>query len=213
MHANLPSGRAFAATAVLLAHLVIILALLRIDRRARSEQAQEQRTGILYLLSVPQEVPPPPTPARAASHPRRTRVRGPVVPSDTPLIALPAEPPQEPSATRRPNVDWYREAEEAARSAAGGPAPAARPGSGDHPHSPYRECKPQPQFAWNPEPKTVDIAGGLPFVRIGKRCVIGLGFFGCAIGELPKANGQLLEPAREENVPRTSVPAEGDCPS
>ena len=35
---------------------------------------------------------------------------------------------------------------------------------------------------WKPEPKRVGMQGLLPYIRLGKRCVVGLGFFGCGVG-------------------------------
>jgi hypothetical protein len=61
--------------------------------------------------------------------------------------------------------------------------------------------------AWVPEPKKFDISGGLPFMRLGNRCVIGLGFFGCGVGKLPEANSHVLDDMREPDRPRSSVPS------
>lgn len=43
-------------------------------------------------------------------------------------------------------------------------------------------------------------------MRIGKRCVVGLGFFGCATGTLPQANGQVLDEVKNTQRLRSSVP-------
>jgi hypothetical protein len=69
------------------------------------------------------------------------------------------------------------------------------------------ECKTRNyEFDWDPEPSTVGMAGGLPYVRLGKRCILGLGFFGCALGKLPEPNGGLFETMRDPDRPRSSVP-------
>ena len=60
--------------------------------------------------------------------------------------------------------------------------------------------------AWVPEPKKFGIAGGLPYVRLGKRCVLGLGFFGCGVGKLPEPNAHILDDMRDPDRPRSSVP-------
>lgn len=65
-----------------------------------------------------------------------------------------------------------------------------------------RYKKPEP---WEPERK-YGFSGGLPFVYLGKRCVLGLGFFGCAVGKLPGPNGHVLDDMRNPNRPRDSVP-------
>lgn len=59
---------------------------------------------------------------------------------------------------------------------------------------------------WKPEPPRAGVEGLLPYVRIGKRCAVGLGFFGCAVGKLPKADGHLLDDADDPARPRSSVP-------
>jgi hypothetical protein len=60
--------------------------------------------------------------------------------------------------------------------------------------------------AWVPEPKKFGIAGGLPYVRLGKRCVLGLGFFGCGVGKLPEPNGHVFDDMLDPDRPRSSVP-------
>ena len=48
--------------------------------------------------------------------------------------------------------------------------------------------------------------GPLPYLRIGKRCIIILPFFGCGIGELPKANGHLFDGMSDPERQKSSVP-------
>jgi hypothetical protein len=74
---------------------------------------------------------------------------------------------------------------------------------GEHPPGCRKYKKPD---AWRPEPKKFGIAGGLPYVRLGKRCVLGLGFFGCAVGKLPEADGKVFDDARDPDRPWSSVP-------
>jgi len=40
---------------------------------------------------------------------------------------------------------------------------------------------------------------------------VGLGFFGCALGDLPKANGRLFDDMNAPDRDRNSVPQVGDC--
>lgn len=86
--------------------------------------------------------------------------------------------------------------------------PRVHPGSGEHPRSPYRDCLPQPQFAWDPEPKTVGLYHHwLPYLRLGSHCIVTLGFFSCTLGDLPKANGHLFDSLRDrESTPPPDVP-------
>jgi hypothetical protein len=68
-------------------------------------------------------------------------------------------------------------------------------------------CNKQPRpFEWNPEQKRVGFAGVLPYVRLGDFCVLGLGFFACAVGERPRANIHLFDEMDNPNRPRSSVP-------
>jgi len=59
---------------------------------------------------------------------------------------------------------------------------------------------------WEPEPGRFGISGLIPFMRLGKRCAIGLGFFGCALGKLPEANSHLLDEMRNPDREHSSVP-------
>jgi hypothetical protein len=110
------------------------------------------------------------------------------------------------------SIDWSLEAQRSAhRAAAADKAPQAR-AFGTIPASPYRPCeKRESSFKWDPEPKKAGFAGGLPYVQLGKRCIVGLGFFGCTLGAMPSANGTLLDDMKTENRERSSVPSSDDC--
>ncbi|MEZ5457795.1 MAG: hypothetical protein R3E65_00290 [Steroidobacteraceae bacterium] len=83
---------------------------------------------------------------------------------------------------------------------------------GGQPRSPYRACKPRKgSWEWKAEPGKVGMAGPLPYVRVGKRCIVGLGFFGCALGEPPPPNDKLLDDMRKPDRPRSSVPGPEHC--
>ena len=64
---------------------------------------------------------------------------------------------------------------------------------------------------WNKELRRAGFIGGLPYVRLGKRCLVGLPFFGCAIGHLPEADSQLLADMGNTDRARSSVPNFPDC--
>ena len=87
--------------------------------------------------------------------------------------------------------------------------PPAIPECDDRPRSgpPLPKCRqPTHPFQWRPEPKKAGFVGLLPYVQLGKRCVLGLGFFGCAVGRLPDANGHLFDDVNNPDRPRGSVP-------
>jgi hypothetical protein len=109
-------------------------------------------------------------------------------------------------------IDWGAEAQRSARRAAAAEkGPRAR-AFGTIPESPYRPCaKRESSFTWDPEPKKAGFAGGLPYVRVGKRCIVGLGFFGCEIGALTPANGTLLDDMKTDYRERSSVPHIDEC--
>jgi hypothetical protein len=107
-------------------------------------------------------------------------------------------------------IDWAHEAQRTAQSMAPGlirkqlreceeakkhgkyPPGCKKPASAYEPH-------------WEPEPKRAGFAP-LPYVRIGKRCVVGLGFFGCTLGKLPEPDGSIFENTYDTNAPESSVP-------
>lgn len=108
-----------------------------------------------------------------------------VTPPPAPRVSVPNGP-----------TDWHEAADEVARSLTGRRARKAHPGSGEHPPSPYEDCTPQPQFAWDPEPKRVGLIDHwLPYLRLGNHCMVTLGMFGCIVGHLPGPNGLLFERA------------------
>ncbi len=210
MQRKLPSARIVAAAAVLILHFFVIALFVRGDRPSRTDRSEEEHAGILYLLSPSQPARQSPERARAARdrHPRRTRL-----PDDLrmPVLAAPRQLPGLISVPSGPKVDWYHEAEVVAHTITGTQGTGVHPGSGEHEHSPYRKCAPRPGFAWDPEPKRVGFMGLMPYLRIGKRCFIALGAFGCAIGPLPEPNGHLLDAIKDGPVTFTSVPDDDDC--
>lgn len=108
-------------------------------------------------------------------------------------------------------VDWFGEAAKSAGKAAVRgdadslavftPSPVRR-----------KHCvRPPSATQWKPEEKKFGFAGGLPYVRLGKRCVVGLGFFGCILGALPEANSHLLDGRDKANESESSVPDVDGC--
>lgn len=199
--------RNFTIWAIIIGGHVLLLALTwRIDRQPAQTTESDPEGGVLLLL----QVPPPPVeepPARKQAPQRSAILRARKPSESSTSTTVPVEPP---AANRA--IDWYREAEEAARATiANGAQPGPR-AVGEHPTSPYRKCRRrESSFEWDPEPEKVGIAGGLPFVRLGERCVVGLGFFGCAIGKLPEPNAALFDDMHDPNQPRSSLPDIDEC--
>jgi hypothetical protein len=182
----------------------VLLLLLFTKLRPMDARTHSRSSGVLFLL----ELKPPPK--RPSEEPRR------VERPERASSVLPREPASdqrsEPSTTinappSAPQTDWHLEAQLSAEAMAPGWLEEQRRKCKESDGPPPPECRKRKyEFEWDPEPKTVDVAGLLPFVRLGKRCVIGLGFFGCAIGELPEPNGDLFKDMRDPDRPRSSIP-------
>jgi hypothetical protein len=205
MHAPRPAGRLAAATAVLILHGLLILLFLRADHGAKNGHPREEvYASILYLPRLLQQRP---TPAAAGNMPRRAKFsRRRSMPRAPAPGTLPPTP--SPSTPQPPNLDWQRAADEVAHTLTSQRRRSVVPGSGEHPHSPYRDCKQQPQFAWDPEPKRVGLIDHwLPYLRLGNHCIVSLGVFGCVVGALPGPNGHLLDPVLGGKATQSPTPA------
>lgn len=131
------------------------------------------------------------------------------------VISEPREPEQTslaptPSNAPTTTIDWTAHATEAAAAIVDKSIreETRKCDPSDSPNSFLPPCNPRTkQFEWNPEPPRVGFSGGLPYVRIGERCAIGLGFFGCGFGEPPPANGDLFEGMDDPERDRSSVPS------
>jgi hypothetical protein len=106
------------------------------------------------------------------------------------------------------SVDWSAAAARAAGHAVAGERATAPRQFGISPISPYRECQRKKLKEWRPEDKA-GFAGGLPYVRVSKHCIVGLPFFACAIGALPPPKSDLFEDM--ESNKQGSVPGDDDC--
>lgn len=112
-----------------------------------------------------------------------------------------------PTASRAPRIDWQLEAQRTAETMAPELLEQLKRKCEAAEGPPPPECKERKhEFKWDPEPGVVGVDGLLPFIRVGRRCVVGLGFFGCGIGKLPEANGDLFEAMSDPDRPRSSVP-------
>ena len=186
-------------------HLLLILLLSNIRPRTVAESDSQDRSILLLDLTPPPT--PPPADKPAPMRPAATRPRELPSPESSRESTAITEP------TAIPRVDWYSEAERAARAAGDewvDPNPPCR--GNERPGSVLHECMaPKPPAEWEPEPAMGGIDGLLPWVRLGKRCIVGLGFFGCGIGKLPEANGDVFDDMRDPDRQRSSVP-EVDSP-
>jgi len=112
-------------------------------------------------------------------------------------------------------VDWYGEAAEIAKHADLGRT-ALEQSNCDatrRPHSLLPKCKKHQELQLEPEPKRAGFDRGVAYVRLGKRCVAGIGIlvagFGCAVGKLPPEGSggtAMYKDMHDPNRPRSSVP-------
>jgi hypothetical protein len=192
---------------VLLVHGALLLILLHSHRIRTHEEPAVAFVSVWIEPrqakpeSAPREATPSPAPA-----PRRSVAPAPPAPpaSEAPVTA----PISAPEPTPAP-IDWAGEAAAAA-------ARLASPDKGSDsfspaPKLPRKPCEPpKSSFEWHPEEMRAGLLP-LPFVRLGERCVVGLGFFGCALGELPKANGKLFDDVKEGKTQQPTVPNPNHC--
>jgi len=180
--------------------LLLLVITARVDVATRNTLVEEAALRVFVVEPPPPPVQPPARPPAGAY----SRVPRPAVPP--PPVVPP--PPGLTGSAPAPRVDWGREAERLGQAAPQPPRPPAlRCDDSDRPGVLLPKCtKPQRSFDWHPEPKTVEFDGLLPYVRLGKRCILGLGFFGCAVGKLPDANVHLFDDMKNPERDRSSVP-------
>jgi hypothetical protein len=195
--------------AILAGHGLLLVIVLRIENQARISSPEIAGAGSFVWLSLSPPIvesvaiqPVPVTPR--ALH----RARQP----ESPLQIQPITAP-----VTTPRVDWSHEAAVSGAAIADAEATAAsKPGTFSPPPRVVRKpCQPKKSSMEWKEPR-VGMAGSegglhLPFVAVGKRCVIGLGFFGCNLGELPEPNSHLLDDMHDPDRSRSSIPAVDSC--
>lgn len=152
--------------------------------------------------TAPNKIPEiPPAPARTGISTGSTR----------PPPAKPAVPTADASADSPQSTDWDDAAKLAAAHALAGKAPQGRV-FGETKVSPYRDCQRKKRsWQWIPERQKGGFSGGLPWVQVSDHCIVGLGFFACAIGELPPPRSDLLDDLNTPNQMESTVPGIEDC--
>jgi hypothetical protein len=171
------------------------------ETRSRQSAARSQKT-VLFLAEVT-----PTEPKQALSKPSRSSRSMHDSEEGTLTLSSPSRPAiaTKPSA-REPSIDWELEGERAAAAIAKKLIDEAKakcnPPGVENPLLP-KCAQPAREFEW--APSRAGFSDGLPYVRVGENCVVGLGFFGCGIGKKP-ANGQLLDSMRDPDRDPSSVP-------
>lgn len=195
----------FVAFVVVLALHCLFLLILLLREPIQRKVVHTEQSSVLFFVAAPRPriTTPPPVQSSTTRAPRAVTVE-----SNAP--ATETEQTSDPSNAPPTTIDWTAHATEAAAAVVDKAIseetrtcdPSAAPNSFLPPCNPKTK-----KFEWNPEPSRVGFSGGLPYVRVGKRCAIGLGFFGCGFGELPPANGDLFEGMDDPERDRSSVPS------
>lgn len=202
----MPPGRSRATRVLVLTGIVgmhgVLLLWLAEARHTAARGDGPDALQVRFLLLRPPL--PEPRVARQAAVERSGRV--PAAPASR-IAAAPADPAARATDARAPRIDWSRAAESVAAQAARAPGAVPECEPTGRPDSKLPPCPERGRpFEWRREPRAVEFSGGLPYVRLGKRCAVGLGFFGCGIGKLPEANGALFEGMQDADRERSSVP-------
>jgi len=216
--------RTSAVAATLLVHAGLVWLFIeekQMDRRT----APPDQVMVNVWIHLPAPAPVDREPAMTPD-PGDTAIRG-VAPADLPVVVPPradaptSEPPLQPlppaelipsppSQESRSDVDWYRQAETRAERLAAVEV-EARDIAGRVVQRLREPCQPRDSsFEWNPQEERRGLLP-LPFILIGERCGIGLGFFGCNLGALPEPNKHLFDDMQAGRTPRSSVPHHEHC--
>jgi hypothetical protein len=196
--------RAAAIVLALLAHVALLglfIAGERIKRPLLTSQTQFVSVW-LDLTARPYTEP--------ALAPVLTRVK-PNRPRPTPPTMQPATTSPQVAHDATAGPDWQSELTGAAARYATRPAP--RTTFSAPPKALKPACtKKKSSMEWKgKEDRRVGLAGGIfPYVRLG-RCVVGLGFFGCPLGEAPEANSHLLDDMKDPAYKGDPVPDPDEC--
>ncbi len=65
------------------------------------------------------------------------------------------------------------------------------------------------RFEWSAQPQRAGFDNGIPYLRLGRQCILSLGMFGCALGA-PRTNDKLFVDLRDPDRDRSSVADVGD---
>jgi hypothetical protein len=185
------------------AHLLLLAVVLALRPPVAVMDDRPDDLARIRLIFIEQRRPPPAQRPPVVANPRPDARTARKTERAEPAQAIAAE-----AHPVRPRIDWADEAARVGRQAAVA-AQSKRPdcNDGDRRGSMLPKCtKANDHFEWHPEPKAVEFSGLIPYVHLGKRCVLGLGFFGCAVGKLPDANGRLFEDMRDPSEPTSSAP-------
>jgi hypothetical protein len=181
----------------------LFLLLLWIREPVTRRVAHSDEASVLFFIDAPRPSTTTAPPVQVSSaQPAATVIAEPSSPKETFTAPEPTN--------SSPTIDWAAQATEAAAAVVDKTIrdETRKCDPEDRPKSFLPPCHPKVKpFEWNPNAARVGFSNGLPFVRVGERCVIGLGFFGCGFGDPPPANGDLFEAMDDPERERSSVPS------
>ena len=195
------TSRFVALVVVVALHCLFVLVLLIRVPIPRARPFGEP--SVLFFIDEPK-----PTITTTPPMPSRSSQTTPIVIAEPNSVG--EQPSIEPAPPDSPaTIDWTAQATQAAAAVVDKAISeeTRKCDPSEKPNSFLPPCKHRTkQFEWSPDPR-FGFSGGLPYVRVGKRCAIGLGFFGCGFGEAPPANGDLFEGMDDPERDRSSVPS------
>lgn len=205
-------GRLFAIAPTLVVHGLLLLLLLQEERVEGRERIRPQPVVAMGIWIQPRAADAPATSRSPATEAGRIAF-APVstaVPDSAPSMeSRQLEPTESANTGGTPAVDWYGEAGKlAARAAAADERSTSFSKAPDTLREPCERR--DSSFEWNPEHEKRGLLP-LPYMFIGERCVIGLGFFGCALGALPGPNNRLFDDMKKGLASDSSVPGVDVC--
>jgi hypothetical protein len=203
------------ALAVVVLH-VLLVALLMSGVRLRVDPDQEGRVFVSLWFPVVERMLPEALPESSPSTPApRSTTPGSAVRvvEESAAETTPVETAAISTPTPLPAVDWSRQGTLAAQRAAAKAAQGEQKTFSPSPVTIPEPCKPKKSsMAWNgQEDRKVVWAGPLPVFKVGKRCIVTIGFFACNLNEIPEANSHLLDDMRKPDRATSSVPDPNIC--
>lgn len=191
--------RCAVAAAIIGAHALAVLLGLRLLPVSATPEPEEALTYITAFIPQPRRAAPPRTAAAAESRAERPQL----LPAPDRAAAL-----SSPERKDHVPIGWDSEAGRAAHGVVDSLVRSEPRKCDDSPEpgSWLPKChKSRPRFEWNAEPRQAGFESGLPYVRLGKHCVLIMGLVGCQIGEIAP-NGHLFDDMKDPDRDRSSVP-------
>jgi hypothetical protein len=199
--------RSAIACGILVAHVLVTWLLIASGRFPFQPSVPAAPPLIeIELTRIAERAPATDAALRPGSSPSASSKHAPqsvATPSDTGSIQAPAGAERESQAP----TDWDLQADLAAQDIVSDLVKGEKRKCSDSPTRPpwLGPCTRWGHFAWSEEPKRAGFQSGIPYLRLGKGCVLVLGFVGCAFGA-SKANGHLFDDLRDPDRDRSSVP-------